>query len=288
MKRIIALGFFDGVHLGHRSLLARTRCLADEQGALACALTFDRSPGKSGLLTTLSERTRLLQSLGQMDEVLALPFDEGLKSTPWDVFADHLLRRYDAAALVCGWDYRFGAEAAGTAVLLSQYCAARGVRCDVMPPVVVEGQTVSSTLLKTLVTSGDMERAAKLYGHPHTLSGTVVSGQGLGRRLGFPTANLLPEPELLLPKTGVYAVRAQVGGMLYTGVCNVGSRPTVGGDGVRVETWLAGFSGDLYGKTLTLDFHKYLRPEKKFASLDALREEILRNQQQAAAYFDAC
>ena len=185
MKRIIALGFFDGVHLGHRSLLARTRELADEQGAVACALTFDRSPGKSGLLTTLPERTRLLQSLGQMDEVLALPFDEELKSTPWDVFADRLLCRYDAQALVCGWDYRFGAEAAGTAELLSQYCAARGVRCDVMPPVVIDGQTVSSTLLKTLVTSGDMEQAAKLYGHPHTLSGAVVSPGNMVQVLAF-------------------------------------------------------------------------------------------------------
>lgn len=286
MKRIIALGFFDGVHLGHRTLLTRTRALAEEAGVPACAVTFDRSPGKGGTLSSLSDRVRLLKSIGGMDEVLVLPFDEGLMRTPWDVFSFHMLYRFGASALVCGWDYRFGAGAAGTPQLLQGFCAERNLRCEVLPPVVVDGQTVSSTLLKSLVSAGEMEQAAKFYGHPHTISGTVVSGQGLGRRLGFPTANLPAEEGLLLPKIGVYAVKGTVDGTEYTGVCNVGTKPTVGGETLSVETWLADFDGDLYGRKLIVDFYQYLRPEKKFASLEALKEEIYRNQQQATAYFN--
>ena len=286
MKRIIALGFFDGVHLGHRRLLERTRQLADEAGAVACAITFDRSPGKGGLLTGLNDRVRLLNTLGGMDEVLVLPFDEALMHTPWDEFADRLLHRYEAAGLVCGWDYRFGAKAAGTAALLKNYCAGQGVLCEIIPALELEGQLVSSTLLKALIRAGDMETAARFYGHPHTLSGTVVSGQGLGHRLGFPTANLLPEEDLLLPNTGVYAVRGTVEGERHIGVCNVGTRPTVGGRQISIETWLADFDGDLYGKPLIVDFYEYLRPERKFDSLDELKKEIYFNQEQARAYFE--
>ena len=285
MNRIIALGFFDGVHLGHRRLLARARALADANGAAACAFTFDRSPGKGDLLTTLDDRVRLLRTLGRMDEVLVLPFDAALMRTPWDVFAERLRTERGAVGLVCGWDYRFGANAAGTAELLATYCAEHGLLCEIVPPVELDGRVVSSSLLKTLVADGDMAQAARYYGHPHTLTGTVVTGRGLGHRLGFPTANLLPPPELLLPKNGVYAVRGTVNGTTRTGVCNVGRRPTVGGDRLTVETWLADYDGDLYGAALTVDFYACLRPERKFESLDALREEIFRNQAQSAQYF---
>ena len=288
MKRIIALGFFDGVHLGHQALLARTRALADETGALACALTFDRSPGKGEVLTSLSDRTRLLKTVGRMDEVLALPFDEALMRTPWDVFAARLVGEFDATALLCGCDYRFGAKAAGSAPLLAEFCRERGVGCRIVPPVRLDGQTVSSTLIKSLLSAGDPERAARFYGHPHCLSGVVETGRGLGHRLGFPTANLLPDPALLLPRRGVYAVRGSVEGRVYTGVCNVGCKPTVRGDRVTVETWLSDFAGDLYGRELTVEFYKYLRPERKFDDLDELKEEIFRNQAQAQHYFARC
>ena len=285
LNRIIALGFFDGVHLGHRTLLDRTRQLADETGANACAITFDRSPGKGGVLYTTEDRVRLLKDIGRMDEVLVLPFDEQLMHTPWEVFASELFSDYGAKALVCGWDYRFGARAAGTAEMLKDFCKVRGVRCDILPALQLDGKTVSSTLLKTLVTEGDMEQAMRFYGHPHSLSGTVVSGRGLGHKLGFPTANLIPKQGLLLPKPGVYAVTGTVEGHCCTGVCNVGTKPTVNGDSLSVETWLSDFDGDLYGKQLTVEFYKYLRPERKFDSLEALKEEIYRNQAQARAYF---
>ena len=143
----------------------------------------------------------------------------------------------------------------------------RGLGCEVVEKLVIDGITVSSTILKDMVEAGDVEAASRYYGHPHCLSGTVLSGRHLGSRLGFPTANLEPAPELVLPRDGVYAVRGTTGGRTYTGVCNIGLRPTVGGDHRTVETWLDGFDGDLYGRELRVDFCRYLRPEQKFPDL---------------------
>ena len=226
----------------------------------------------------------------------------------WERFLESLVRDRAAAHFVCGWDYRFGYLGKGTPELLRQWCEARGLGCDVIPPRVIEGVTVSSSYIKTLIQAGDAEGAARFYGHPHLMSGTVQTGRGLGHTLGFPTANLLPAPELVLPRDGVYAVRATLGGQAmpvptgagavahtvrrysgeaqtYLGVCNVGTRPTVGGHRRTVETWLSGFDGDLYGRTLTVEFYCRLRDEKSFPSLEALKEEIFRNQAQAEAYF---
>lgn len=286
MNRVIALGFFDGVHLGHGALLSRTAQLARETGLSAAALTFDRSPGKDGrLLTSVDDRIRLIRGLYGVEEVFVLPFTDELRHERWTDFAESLICGCGAAHLVCGYDYRFGFRGEGDAEKLSAWCAARGLGCDVIERLTMDGITVSSTFLKTLIEAGDTEAAIRFFGHPHTLSGAVQPGRHLGHTLGFPTANLLPEPEILLPARGVYAVRGTVDGQSWTGVCNVGTRPTVGGRRQTVETWLSGFDGDLYGKELTVDFYRYLRPERKFPSLEALREEIFRNREAATAYF---
>ena len=307
MQSVIALGFFDGVHLGHGDLLARAAAVAAERGWRAAALTFDRSPGKDGrLLTTVAERSRLIRNLYGLDEVIVLPFTDEFKHLDWEPFLESLVREREAAHLICGWDYRFGYLGRGTAALLQGWCAARGLGCDVLPPRVIDGVTVSSTYIKTLIEAGDVETAARFYGHPHSLTGTVRSGQGLGHTLGFPTANLLPAPELVLPRDGVYAVRCTVFEQgddehrgrfsvfrntenrplcseaasvahtvrRYSGVCNVGTRPTVNGRERTVETWLADFDGDLYGRELTVEFRRFLRPEQKFADLEALRRQV--------------
>ena len=314
MQTVIALGFFDGVHLGHGDLLARTAAVAAERGWRSAALTFDRSPGKDGrLLTTVEDRIRLIRGLYGVDEVFVLTFSEEFRRMDWERFLESLVRDRAAAHFVCGWDYRFGYLGKGTPELLRQWCEARGLGCDVIPPRVIEGVTVSSSYIKTLIQAGDAEGAARFYGHPHSLTGTAQSGRGLGHTLGFPTANLLPAPELVLPRDGVYAVQVTVYGsgksgqsmpvptgagavahtvrrysgeaQTYLGVCNVGTRPTVGGHRRTVETWLSGFDGDLYGRTLTVEFYCRLRDEKSFPSLEALKEEIFRNQAQAEAYF---
>ena len=302
MQTVIALGFFDGVHLGHGELLHRTAALAAERGWRSAALTFDRSPGKDGrLLTTVEDRIRLIRGLCGVEDVFVLPFSEEFRRMDWERFLESLVRAHDAAHFVCGWDYRFGYLGAGNAGTLRSWCAAHGLGCDVIAPRVLDGVTVSSTHIKTLIEAGDVETAARFYGHPHTLSGTVQSGRHLGRTLGFPTANLVPPPELVLPRDGVYAVRCSVEHrgrfsvfantenrpLCSIGVCNVGTRPTVGGHRRTVETWLAGFDGDLYGQELSLEFYRFLRPEQSFPDLEALREQVERDKAAALACFSA-
>ncbi len=316
MQSVIALGFFDGVHLGHGDLLSRTAALAAETGRQALALTFDRSPGKDGrLLTTVADRVQLMREHYGIQDVVVLPFTEEFMHRRWDAFLDGLVRDYKAAHLVCGWDYRFGFRGEGDPALLRDWCTAHGLGCDVIAPRVIDGITVSATHLKMLVEAGDVENAARFYGHPHSLSGIVQPGKHLGHTLGFPTANLLPPPELVLPKDGVYAVRGIIpvahtvrrctasglGGQAmpvptealkadtaqqsFVGVCNVGTNPTVGGKQRTVETWLSGFEGELYGQELTVDFYKLLRPEQRFSSLEALREQVFRDREAALTYF---
>ena len=305
MQSVIALGFFDGVHLGHGDLLSKTAELARERGWRALALTFDRSPGKDGrLLTSVDDRVRLMRALYGIRDVAVLPFTAEFMGQSWDAFLESLVWDYEAAWLVCGWDYRFGHLGQGTPALLDAWCKSRGLGCDVLPARGIDGVTVSSTRIKALVEAGDVETAALFYGHPHTLSGIVQPGKHLGHTLGFPTANLLPPPELVLPKDGVYAVRATVApahkvsgqampvpaagredAHAFHGICNVGTNPTVDGKRRTVETWLSGFAGELYGRTLIVDFYCRLRDERRFESLEALQEEIFRNQAQAEAYF---
>ena len=282
MARVIALGFFDGVHLGHGALLSKTAEIASALGLTPSVMTFDRSPGKDGLLlSSVADRILLIRTLYGIEEVQVLPFTESFMHMPWDEYLALLVRDYDASHLVCGYDYRFGYRGAGDPALLGAWCRDHGLGFDVVPQCTLEGTVISSTYLRELITAGDGGRATRFYGHRHLLSGTVTTGRHLGHTLGFPTANLEPDATICLPKDGVYAVLAETGGARYVGVCNVGSRPTVGGHHRRVETWLDGFEGDLYGKPLSIWFDAYLRPERTFPDLESLRKEIFRNRDQA-------
>ena len=197
-----------------------------------------------------------------------------------------LRTEYQAAGLVCGEDFRFGFRGQGNAALLQEVCAADGIPCAVIPQQTLEGITVSSTHIRSLLQSGKLEEAEKFLGHQHIFTGKVIKGQQLGRRLGTPTANLsLPEALLCLP-FGVYICRAKGEGVDVPAVTNIGNRPTVSGENVTVEPWLLDFEGDLYGKDLTLEFYHYLRPERKFPSLAELQEEILKNGEQTRKFFE--
>ncbi len=289
---VIALGFFDGVHLGHAALLRTVRRRADELGARSVALSFDTHPDALvrgtavPLLSTTARRERLLREEGRMDEVCFLHFDGDFMNMPWRTFLDEvLIRRFGAAHLVCGYDYRFGAKGEGTAKLLKEACAARGLGCDVVDKVELDGVTVSSTHIRDLLLSGNAAEAARFLGRPYCLNGRVVHGSALGRTMGAPTANICPSPELLLPKRGVYITRARCDFGSFASVTNVGVRPTVQGEDVRVESWLLDYDGDLYGREIELDFYAFLRPERKFDSVEALRDEIIKNAGQARDYF---
>lgn len=281
-RTIYALGFFDGVHLGHQALLAACRALAKTTGAQKGVVTFADHPdalvsGKAPrLITSGADRKRLLQHFG-MDTVVELPFDTAMMTMPWQDFFQLLREKYNAAGLVCGADFRFGSRGAGNAALLAEKCRVEGIPCEVVPQQLLDETVVSSTHIRGLLEAGNLEQANRFLGHPHILTGTVVTGRKLGRTMGTPTANLSVDPQLQLPGQGVYACRATVDGQTYPAVTNIGSRPTVGGHHVTVEPWLLDFTGDLYGKELTLTFYAYLRPEQKFPDLGALEAEIRKN-----------
>lgn len=279
---VYALGFFDGIHLAHQALLSACREIAGAQNAQAGVITFQNHPdafvsgAAPALINTPEDRDRLLHHYG-MERIVALPFDKKLMRTPWQDFLHTLLTDHHAAGFVCGEDFRFGYLGEGTAEKLQSFCREQNIPCTVVPCQKMEDTIVSSTHIRKLLAKGELETANAFLGHPYMLTGTVVSGRQLGRTLGFPTANLsLPEGLVMLP-FGVYACRAYVDGAVYLAVTNIGNRPTVGGHHATVEAYLLDFSGDLYGKTLTLTFHAFLRGEKKFPDLQTLAQEIAEN-----------
>lgn len=289
-KTVIALGFFDGVHIGHGELLKMAVRRAQEKNCRSAAFTFDRSPrefvtGQSvPLLTTSEQRAEIIRAQYGVQDVFVEPFDRSMMTMPWENFlSDLLVGKYHAAHLVAGHDYRFGHRNEGDVEKLRAYCAAHGLGCDVIPRVEKDGVTVSSSHIRSLLEEGDAARAAEFLGHFFSMEGTVRHGDGIGRKRLFPTANLIPEEHLLVPKRGVYATRAHLpGGETRVGVTNVGVRPTVSEkNSVTVETYLVDYEGDLYGKPLRLDFCDYLRPERRFSSTQELHDMIARNAEEA-------
>ncbi len=299
MKKVIALGFFDGVHLGHGALLERTAAVAAERGLTPAALTFDTHPAalvshvSVPLLTTPEDRSALMERLYGIKEVMVAPFDRAMMTMAWDAFVtDYLVRQNGAAHLVVGHDFRFGYKGEGTPEKLQALCARLGVGCDVIGEVRLEGQTVSSTLVRSLVERGELETARRFLGHPYLLRGRVERGKGLGGKLGFPTVNLTVDGRALLPAYGVYACRAwplPAGDdpESHLAVANIGVRPTVDdGEAVTVEAFLLDFDGDLYGRALWLGLYHRLRPERRFDSLEELRQAVMENARQTRAYFE--
>ena len=288
-KYIYALGFFDGVHLGHQALLAACVALAKEQNAAPGAITFESHPQSLFssavplLLNTLRDRQRLLAEYG-MKKVLAFPVTKKVMSTDWRDFMDSLVEQ-GAVGFVCGDDFRFGNRGEGNGQLLMRYCTEKGLPCVLVPEQTKDGTRISSTYIRRQIEEGHMATAVNFLGHPHVLSGEVVSGRQLGRTIGVPTANLRLPEGVLVPKYGVYCCKAVVDGKRYPAVTNVGNRPTVEGHHVTVEPWLLGFDGDLYGKEITLEFYRFLRPEQKFDSLEELKHQIQVDAEETRRYF---
>lgn len=277
MKKIFALGFFDGVHLGHQALIAQCLRMAQAHDAKACAITFDRHPQSlfttpPALINSIDDRIALMRQFG-VDEVVVLPTTKDVMSTPWRDFLQNL-RCDGAIGFVCGDDFRFGHRGEGTAARLSEFCRERELPYAIVPEQTRDGKRISSTHIRTLIEGGDVKTAAEFLGHPHILSGEVTHGRQLGRTIGVPTANIAIPSDVVVPKHGVYATTCVFDGKIYAAVTNIGSRPTVGGHEVRAESWILDFTGDLYGQYLTLQFHKFLRPEQKFGSLEELRAQI--------------
>ncbi|MBR6824617.1 MAG: bifunctional riboflavin kinase/FAD synthetase [Firmicutes bacterium] len=290
----VAIGNFDGVHVGHQVLLHRLSTYKN-QGRKTIALTFAPHPlqllqGEAPpMLCTDAEKEQLLCESYRADELLTLDFTEQLRDlSPQDFVQQVLKERCGAAVVVVGYDFRFGAGGAGDAEMLRRLAAEQGIAVEVVPAVKLGGRPVSSTRVRNLLEQGDVEAAAELLGRWYTLSGVVCHGNQLGRTLGFPTANFQPQQGRMLPPLGVYAAKAELDGVTYDAVVNIGRRPTVTDDPtLLVEAHLLGFAGDAYGKPITVFLGKRLRREKKFASAAELAEQITADKQSACDFLAA-
>ncbi len=292
-KRVITLGNFDGIHRGHAALLQQAVAAAKEMGLTSAALIFDRDPDNvfagacvTPHLTDNESKAAYIRELG-IDEVIYIPFDAKTANLSPSAFVEKTIKEYGAAMLVCGFHYRFGVGASGNADTLKRLCAEWGIECRVMEPVTEEGMLISSTKIRSLVRSGNMELAAKLLGRPFTVTGEVYHGKRLGVTLGFPTINQTLDDFSIVPMYGVYATKVYVGGAWCEAVTNVGVRPTVEKTrAYNIETYIIDKDVDLYDQQVAVAFYKMLRPETKFPSVEALREAIKENVLQTKEYFN--
>lgn len=275
----LALGAFDGLHRGHMAVI-ESACGA--KGLVPGVFTFTSSPkGAPGLLTP-EDKLLLLERAG-VRQVCQADF-ASLRHMEAERFVREILfQKLHAVRLCCGEDFRFGRGAGGDARLLAALCKESGAALEILPPVREGGKKISSTLIRSAVEQGDIPLANRLLGRPFGFSLPVIHGNHIGHSLGTPTINQALPDGFVRPRFGVYAAWCQVEGSFYHGVANIGVKPTVGSDRVLAETWMPGFSGDLYGKPVRLFLLSFLRPERKFPSLDALKAEILENARQAQA-----
>lgn len=294
-KRVLALGFFDGVHLGHGALLKRAVQVAESTGATAAVLTFDMHPevmivgSPTPLINSRRDREYLAKKYFGIDEIILSHFDEEFMHMPWTRFIEERVwRDCGAVHVVAGHDFHFGYRGSGNPQRLMEKCGELGIGCDIIPCVEHDGITVSSTYIRKLIAQGEIGRANEFLGHPHTLSAEVVHGRRLGHTIGIPTVNMRFEEGVLTPCHGVYATRVHLGGgQVLMGVTNVGVRPTVDGNGeVSVETNILDFEGDLYGEYVRVDFHMFIRPEMRFDGIEALKKQIEQDRGTTRSFFD--
>lgn len=284
---VIALGGFDGMHLGHRRLLAETVKLAKTCDAEPCVFTFsDLSfKGMPQLLST-EEKYAKMEKLG-IRRVFVATFEEVRRLSPWSFFL-RLSQTARLRGLVCGFNFRFGAGGVGTPGTLTALAQNAGVPTVVVPPVSLDGVTVSSTAVRAALTDGRPEKAAVLLGEPYVLCGTVVHGKGLGHTLSFPTLNLPLDPHLLVPRKGVYLTVCHADGTHYPAVSNIGVRPTVEKNASpNCESHLLIGEGDLYGRRIRVSLLRFLRDELPFSDTRILQQQVARDTEYARAWFSA-
>lgn len=277
-RAVCAIGVFDGVHLGHRFLIERTARIAREAGVRACAVTFDRdpdqvvAPGDAAFqLLTLADKTELLTEAGA-DVVLVVPFTPAIAALePERFLTEVLLPALDPVTVLVGGDFRFGHRAAGDVGTLERFFSGRGVEVVACDLIEAAGAPVTSTRIRGLVAAGDVAGAARLLGRAHRVSGRVVRGRGEGTALGVPTANVAPVEFAALPAAGVYAGRAYVGTESWLAAISVGRPPTFPRAVDVLEVHLIGYSGDLTGSEIRVDFLQRLRDMRAFPSLDELK-----------------
>lgn len=290
---VVTVGSFDGVHRGHMAVLREINRRADTRQLSSVLVTFDRHPltvvrpeVAPGLLTTPDEKKGILTQSG-LDYVAFLPFTRGLSLLSPEEFVKRvLIRRFRVVELVIGYDHGFGHGRTGDIDLLRKLGAELGFAVDVVPAVGVDGSPVSSTHIRGAIAAGEVEQAARELGRPYSFRGPVVAGMGRGRELGFPTANIqAPQGGKLLPKQGIYAVRASLRTEIRQGLLHLGPRPTFAGSPPSIELYMLDFDREIYGETVRVEFLRRLRDVLPFATAAGLVEQMRRDREMALEYF---
>ena len=266
MKNALALGTFDGVHKGHRQVLSLP------EDCHKIAVTFSKPPKNSSLISTNEDKCRILKEIG-IDEIVTLDFEK-VKDISATDFLNMICKKYNPTLFSCGFNNRFGKGAKGDTALLSQYCKANDIELKCAEPVTYNGNTVSSTLIREMISNGNLNEANSLLYEPFSFVSEVIKGEQRGRTIGFPTINQRYPENLVKPKFGVYKTKINLDGKEYYGITDIGIRPTFMSDYIISETFIKDFSGDLYGKKLRVIPLEYLREEKKFSSLEELKKQI--------------
>lgn len=289
----VALGNFDGVHKGHQMLIRECVAAAKEKGLQPSVFTFSNHPvneiaGKVVIknIMTFEEKAEQLEMLG-VENLFAPAFDDQIRTRSARAFVkDILAERFHTRHAVCGFNYHFGYRAEGDAQRLQELGKELGYSVTVVPEICINGHTVSSTLIRSVIAEGRLDEYTDYTGRLYCIDGTVVQGKHLGRRIGFPTVNLCLDSSEAFPRNGVFITLVTVNNTKYNSITNIGNKPTVGSFAKNAETHIFGFSGDLYGQNVRIEFIKMLRPERKFDNLEELQQEIARNCVQAKEFFE--
>ncbi len=289
---VLTIGVFDGVHLGHRFLIATAKEQAERRGMLSGVVTFRRHPQevvspdtRLPTLTDLPERERLLKEAG-VDFVVMLSFDAATARLSAREFVTLLKKHLRMRGLVVGPDFALGRGREGGAETLSALGGEMGFTLTVLPPITIGREVVSSTSIRNALAAGDMKRVRMLYGRYFSLHGRVVVGDRRGASLGFPTANIQVDPQQALPPDGIYATQAYINGDKYRSVTNIGRRPTFNGGHRTIEVYIIDFSGDLYGRELRIDIVERLREERRFSNIEDLKKQMARDVKEALAVLE--
>ena len=288
-KTVLALGMFDGMHIGHKKLVDTAVLLAKHHGLTPAVFTFSNHPqevfgGRVARLMTNADRAGIMHKLG-IERIEEIPFTREIADLSPQRFVDLLVEKTDPGIIVAGFNYTFGKGKKGSPELLQKLAVERNIGAAVIPPVLVGKQPVSSTRIREMIERGDVSGAQLLLGRQYTLSGTVIEDRRIGRTIGFPTANILPDPQRAIPADGVYISMAEIGGEIRPSVTNIGTNPTVGGRKRTVETNIFDFDDEIYGSELTVYFVKRLRPVYTFSGIDELKAQISKDCAQARRYF---
>lgn len=278
-RAVITIGTFDGVHKGHQELIQRINDVARQIGGESIIITFHPHPRlvinpddrNLRLLNTVEEKIALLERYG-VDNVVVVPFSRDFsEQTAEEYISDFLVRNFHPAHIVIGYDHRFGRNRAGDFALLEKYQSEYGYQLEAISKQMLDELAISSTNIRHALQEGNVTEANDLLGHNYTVSGIVVKGHQNGRKLGYPTANLqVSDPNKLIPRTGIYAVRVHSEAAVYKGMLSIGFNPTFDGTEQTIEVNILDFNKDIYGETLTLEFIQFIRYEKKFESIEAL------------------